>query len=506
MASTGLLGPAARLPGRAAQLAGPATRLAGPAPRLLGHRGTGWLAVPVLLAAAGTGAATALGPEKAVAAVLVLVVAACVWRWPVLAAYVVIGLTPLTTGLSISSLPLIRPNEALDLLVGLVLVARGLVRMRAGALPRPRLGRVELALVLVAVANSVVPLLWMTVRQEPISQDDLLYALVMWKLLGLYAIVRSAVSTDQQVRRCLWLSVAVACVVALVAIFQTLGLFGVPGLLFSYYGKYSAGAQGVQGGRGSSTLGLPAATADLLIFNLAIVTGLWMRYRRHRVVLAGAAALCVAGALAAGEFSSAIGLAVGLICIAIVTRSPRLLTIFIPVLIAGGLLLRTVISQRLSGFHSASGLPVSWTGRLQNLRTYFWPKLFSDWNFVLGVRPAARVAVPDQYAGFVWIESGYTWLLWGGGIPLLASFLFFVWVVAQRGWIAARRGSDARSVAGIAVFTAVIVITVLMAFDPHLTYRGSADEFFALIALAYLPARTAPGTERMMTEVRRDSG
>jgi hypothetical protein len=149
-----------------------------------------------------------------------------------------------------------------------------------------------------------------------------------------------------------------------------------------------------------------------------------------------------------------------------------------------------------------SGLPQSWTKRLQNLETFFWPKLFSDWNFILGVRPSARIPV---VGGYVWIESGYTWLLWGGGIPLLASFVFFVCVTAARGWQAARGGRDARSVAGIAVFVAVIVITVLMSFDPHLTFEGSADEFFILIALAAPRDRRRPASADHYVAAGRDT-
>jgi hypothetical protein len=177
-------------------------------------------------------------------------------------------------------------------------------------------------------------------------------------------------------------------------------------------------------------------------------------------------------------------------CIAIVIQQPRLLWTVGPAALVAGYALWPVISRRLSGFESASGLPVSWTGRLANLQTYFWPKLFSGGNFLLGVRPAARIPVATQATGYVWIESGYTWLLWAGGIPLLAGFVFLACAAARRGWRAARGGMDGRSVAGIALFTAIAVISVLMIFDPHLTYRGTGDAFFTLLALA------APRTAR----------
>jgi hypothetical protein len=249
-----------------------------------------------------------------------------------------------------------------------------------------------------------------------------------------------------------------------------------------------------------------------MVFNLAVISGLWTRYRGHRLVLAAAAVLMVFGVISAGQFTGFIGLVVGVVCIALVCRSARLLGLFAAAAPVGAIVLWPVISKRLLGFQSASGLPVSWTGRLYILTNYYWPKLFSDWNWLLGVRPAARIPVAGLKGGYVWIESGYTWLLWGGGILLLASYVFFAVVTARSAWQAARAGRDARSVAGVAVFTAVIVISVLMISDPHLTYRGSADAFFFLIALAAPTARRAepvPVTRRfappiraVMTEVR----
>ena len=455
-----------------------------------------WVSLLCILGAVGAGAASAFRPKLAVVLVLCIAVFVVVGLRPALGGYLLIGLTPLIAGIDRgTAIPLLRPSEALAFAVGAALATSAVLRARTGDARPVRLSHVELAILALAVCNSIVPMIWMTARDVPITSDDLLYALVIWKYAGIYLIVRVSITTAAQVMRCLWISVSVAAVVGTVAILQSLSLFGVPQLLATYYAPFGYTAA-LDHARGSSTLALPAATADLLIYNLAIAAGLWIRCPRQRPLLAVLSTIFAMGVLAAGEFSSAIGLVVAICAIAVVTSYPRLLSIFIPLAGAAVILLRPVIAKRLQGFDSVSGLPVSWTGRLSNLHNYFWPKLFSDWNYVLGVRPSARVTVSYQATGYVWIESGYTWLLWGGGIPLAAAFGYFVLAAIRMSWPEARRALTMLNPAAIGVFVSVVVMTVLMVFDPHLTYRGAAEEMFGLLALTRIWAlqTTSAGT------------
>jgi hypothetical protein len=457
----------------------------------------GWrhaVAATALLGVAGVAGAatTVVPPSLLLVGLAVCLLVAVVGVHPPVGAYVLIGVTPLVAGMDRGLvIPVLRPNEALLVLVAAGLLARGVTRAARGSLPRLAVDATDRSILLLALASSVLPLAWMVARGQPIAQDDLLYALMVWKYYGVYLVARCSVRTERQVSTCLWIAMASASVVAGIAILQSLQLFGVPRILSRYYAPYGS-AQALLNSRGGSTLALPIAVADLLTFNLAIAVGFLARRRGPRGVLLGMGVLFVAGVLASGEFSGAAGLLLGVVAIALVTQRVRPLAGFLPAFIAAIYVLRPVIERRLQGFGSASGLPVSWAGRLYNLRNYFWPVLFSHGNVILGVRPAARVSTATMATGYIWIESGYTWLLWAGGIPLLLAFLYFL-ATGLRGHLAlARSRGDAVGVAALAVTVALVVVGVLMVLDPHLTYRGSADLLFVLMGLTSRARRRLP--------------
>ncbi len=442
----------------------------------------------VLLAAcAGFGAFAAVKLEYAILALVLVGLSGWVLVKPQVAAYLLILLTPLVVGLN-AGIPLLRPNEFLIVLFALLIAARWVARVRTGERRWPKVDKVDLSLLALAITSSVLPLLMMVARQRPITSDDLLYCIVIWKLMAEYVIVRSTITTREQAMRCLWLSLISAAIVCVIGIVQSLGLFGIPVLLGKYYSPLGT-TSALTVGRGSSLLSLPAAVADLAILNLAIVVAMIGRARSGRKWLAGLAVLYALGVLAAAEFSTVLALLPAFFVLVALTRLRRLLTYAIPVTIIGAVLLWPVIQIRLSGFQSASGIPISWQTRLTNLHTYFWPQLFSDYNWILGVRPSARVAVPTQIYGYVWIESGYTWLLWGGGIPLLGSYIAFAVFALKKCWRRARLPGP-EGIAATAIAAATAAQLASMVFDPHLTYRGSGDAFFMILALVRcLPSR-----------------
>ncbi len=218
---------------------------------------------------------------------LAALVGAALWRWPAVGAVLVISVTPLVTGIDRGRLvPMLRPNEALVVAVTAVLVLRAVVRMPLGGFRLPRLSRIELSLILMAVANSVSPLIFMVLRGRDITGDDVSYAMVLWKYIAVYALVRHAVRTERAVRWCLWASLLAAAVVGLIGILQALDLSASVASCSTYYAPFGY-TDALAESRGGSTIGLPAATADLMMLNIAIAVGLWVKDRRSAVPAGG---------------------------------------------------------------------------------------------------------------------------------------------------------------------------------------------------------------------------
>jgi hypothetical protein len=436
----------------------------------------------------------ALSPKAALGLLVVVSVCVVVWRHPWVAAALILAITPLVAGIDRGRLiPFLRPNEALTFGMAGLLMTRAVFRAPVDWHWWRRLSRLELALVLLAVTSSFVPLMFMVLRGHPVTGDDISYAIVLWKFLVVYAVVRHSVSTDQQVRWCLWACLVSSGIVGVIGFLQARDMLGVRAILLTYWTPFGY-ADAVDLPRGGSTIGLPAATADLMILSLGVAAGMWRLETRLRPLLLPLGCVCGVGVIAAAEFSSFLGLLVAVVGLAWLLGRLDLLR-WAPLGLAAGLTAAwPLVQERLNGFQLASGLPVSWTSRYFNLTTYFVPDLVKGWNPVLGVRPSARVVVVTQGTGYVWIESGYMWLIWGGGLPLLIAFVFFVHAVFRVLIPQARRLTSYADAAAVGVVTFVFAMLLLMLVDMHLTYRGATDAMYALIALAAVrpPPRRQP--------------
>jgi len=481
------------------------TAVAGPARR---RGGTSPLRVAVVTLAVPLGAVVAapvaalVPPRLALAALAAAVLVAVGYAHPPLAAYLLLAATPLTAGFARDAfLPLLRPHEALGLLLGAGVMLRALVQVAQGHRLRLRWGSVDTAILLMAVTSSVLPLLWMAARGLTPSRDDVLYALTLWKFYGVFLLVRASVRTERQVSRCLWICLGAGALLAVVATLQSL-FPGVADLVNAVYPV--EGGAGPALGRGTAMLGSSIAVGDVMAFDLAICLGWALRPSGHRRLLVALSLLFGIGGLGSGQFSGAIAIAVAVLVVAVLTQQVgRLLLASVPVCIVAVVLLSPVIQERLNDIDAATGLPQSWYVRLENLRRYVWPQVFSWPDWLFGVRPASVLRVNAPWGNEIYIESGQTWLLWAGGVPFALAYLYFTWVAVRATARVALSRADAIGVAATASVASLVVDFVLMTFDPHLTMRGTADLLFALLALATVRART--GTDDRSERPPRDS-
>jgi hypothetical protein len=446
-------------------------------------------------------------PLPALAGLGGLAVVAIVVARPVRAAYLYLGVTPLVAGLSRGSfVPHLRPSE---LLLAVLLAAVGL-RFLVDALGgrRPvgigdrRWTDLDRSILAMAVLSSFVPLAWRAARGYRPLLDDLLFATTMWKYLLVFLLFRVVVTDPDQVRTSVKIMLGAGFVVGAIAIAQAVNTPGVPAVLAAVQEEP---LRAVTNNRGSSTLGTSHGVADVMAFSLALCLAFWWLRVGPRWLAGLGAAFFGLACLASGQFSAGVALiVVAVVFGSLAGRLWRTLAVAVPATALSALLLWPVVQARLAAA-GESGVPSSWEARRFNLTNYFWPELARNGNWLLGVRPAGRLPSYEPWREWVYIESGYTWLLWTGGIPLLVAYLWLSWAVWRgalglaRPAVLARRLAPGRpdprpegerfaSAIGMAVAVSWAVVFVLMLFDVHLTLRGPADALFPLLALLAVPS------------------
>jgi hypothetical protein len=449
------------------------------------------VATAVIVAAALAVATVAVGrePPVALAALAMFVLVA---TRPVVGAYAYLVLLPFVAGIERGLvLPNMRPSEVLQAYLTAAVLGGVYVRVLRGDALRVQVTRLDRAIIALATFASVWPLLWLFVRGNDPTKSDFLSTMAFWRLVALYALFRYVVRTPEHVRRCMWILLAGASGLAVVAALQALGLPTITAIL---------DADG--GGRGGATLSSAIAVGDYLAYSLAVVLALYLRQAAPRRVLGAIAVVLVIGSVGTGQFSAWIGASIVLVAIAAHERQlARMAFRVLPVVVIGLLVAWPVVDRRLEGFGGEAGYPTSWLGRIDNLTSFFLPRL-GDFQWVLGVRPDPVLPAPETWRQVIYLESGILWLLWVGGIPLLLAFCWFLGTAFRHTHTLARSRSDVVGVASLAAFGSLCALTLLTIFDPHLQFRGGGDVLFILLALSANRFVTDSG----QTDARQDSG
>jgi hypothetical protein len=434
-------------------------------------------------AVAGGILAVAAGPLIALAAIGILALvgmfAAAAYR-PVFATYAYLGTLPLIAGIDRGHLiPLVRPNEALLVVLLAGVLIGGYFRWCRGERIPLQLNQLDLPLGVFLLASTAWPLLSMLLRGQTVTTSELAAVLPVCKLVAIYLLVRFSVSTEAQLVRCFRLIIWPGAVVAVIAIMQTLHFGPVVSMLQTVWAPDSNPAALAE--RGSTTLASPIATGDYIIICLTLIVCCGMRGLLDRRERLGLGLVLGAGVLATGQFSTWISAVVAAALIlwrfSTLRHSSLRFMWLVPVALAIG---APALIGRLQGF-SEFGVPRSWIGRWSNLSDFYLPR-FGFINVLLGVSPDSVLEAPERWRDVIYLESGYLELLWVGGIPLLAAFIWLSIVVLRRTReLMVQPGAVGAAASALWVcWWFVLILTVL---DPHLTLRGTGDLLFMLIGI-----------------------
>lgn len=436
------------------------------------------------------------GPAFGLLVALAMLAAWALSAKPVAAAYSLVAIVPITSGLSRGvPIPGLRISEVVTMGLG------ALILLTADHQRDGRWTAVDRALAVYALASFALGLLSRYRAGVSLTTDDLgvvagpLQYLVFLRALGL------ALHTAAARRGALLVAVVASVPISALAVAQTLSP-GIDAFAKSLTG-FSVDTYGSVGGLNRATSLFPhfqvlsAYLAAVVLTGIAVVIFAGLG-RRARWAAGLATALAAVALLETVTLTTIAGTIVGVV--ALVAVSPRRRR-YLAGLAVAGIVLAVAFSGTL-GHRVAQQSSVT-AGTVGAGRSPLVPQTvayrYDVWttqslpvireHALLGVGPT----LPESVA---WksTESMYITLLFRGGIVLLAAFLAVIAAALHAGLRARRLTEPTGRAAGLALFVLAALLVPMCFIEPYLTYGGISHMLFLLAAVTSSALLSEAGT------------
>jgi hypothetical protein len=418
-----------------------------------------------------------------------------VLRRPVLGAYVLVALVPVTSGLR-RGLPL--PGLRLSEVIATGLAALLLLTVERGR-SRAWTGFDWLAL---AYAGSTLGLgiYDLAQRGQPLTLEHAGTLLGPFQFFLLYRAVLTVVRTETERSRALSLVMLSSVPVSVLALLQYAGVGAVSSWLASVTG--AGELLSFQEAYGARMTGVFPHWQMLAGYLFVVVTvGLCALISGARTSLPTWAMTAVTGLAGAamittGTFVTAIGAVVAAIAFGVwQRRSGRVVAALALAAVLAAAAFGSLIQQRLDySFETAPGadrhalVPQSVAYRLDLWTEQMLPAIGGRW--LTGYGPDIPTSVSFEYT-----ESMYLTLLFRGGVPLLLVYAALMLALGAAALTLARSAGGVDRVIGRSLFALVALLAVLHLFEPYFTTSGLPHLIWILAALCISAARD-PATQR----------
>jgi hypothetical protein len=381
---------------------------------------------------------------------------------------------PLTTRLGRGTLiPLLRPNEAILLLVLVGLTLHYLLARQTF----PYIG-LDLAIGTFAVGSSLVPWLVLLFGRADIDFDTWRAVLGPLQFLAVYLCFAQLRASDQQLKWLLNVTLLVSVILAAIAILQSLDFPASFRALVD--ATFSSDKPNPTPYRPTSLLGNYGAVGAFaaISFILALTLASRNDTRLNSGWLSAVMSLNLIALVASLTWAPAIGVAMGTATVVWYSRRvPREIWIGAACILVTVIILWPLVSARIEGQLTTSvGSIQNVDTRLRNWQLYFLPVLSEHVWF--GTGTLLPTELPPTLGNFV--DNEYLRIGFRAGLAGLGLLIIMLWAVGTSAWRCRESVDPWRRRLG-AVSLATVVSIVLVGFTAEYLSFGGLSQYIAML-------------------------